>query len=60
MDAKVAGLNVVITGGSSGIGLESARLFLKEGARVAICGRDAGRLENARLDLGGETSNLLS
>jgi len=60
MDTKVKGLSVVITGGSSGIGLETARLFLKEGARVSICGRDAGRLENARLDLGGEAANLLS
>lgn len=60
MDTKVAGLSVVITGGSSGIGLETARLFLKEGARVSICGRDAERLENACLDLGAEPSILLS
>ena len=60
MDTNVKGLSVVITGGSSGIGLETARLFLKEGARVSICGRDAERLENACLDLGGEASNLMS
>ena len=60
VDTKVKGLTVVITGGSSGIGLETARLFLKEDARVAICGRDANRLENARLDLGGEASKLMS
>ena len=42
----------LITGGSSGIGLETARRFLDEGARVAITGRNAEALETARQDLG--------
>ena len=37
----------VITGGSSGIGLATAALFLRAGAAVAICGRDAARLSAA-------------
>src|SRR5262247_250611 len=37
----------VVTGGSSGIGLETARILLQAGARVAICGRDAARLDTA-------------
>jgi NAD(P)-dependent dehydrogenase (short-subunit alcohol dehydrogenase family) len=44
----------VVTGGSSGIGLATARLLVRSGARVAICGRDAGRLEAARRDLAAE------
>jgi len=38
----------VVTGGTSGIGLATARLLLEEGSRVAICGRDEARLAKAR------------
>ena len=44
----------VVTGGSSGIGLATARLLLRRGARVAICGRNAARLEAAARSLGEE------
>lgn len=45
------GAAVLVTGGSSGIGLATARAFLEEGARVAITGRDEKRLRKARADL---------
>ncbi len=44
----------LITGGTSGIGLETARLFLSEGARLAITGRNPATLEEARRSLGAD------
>lgn len=48
MSYDLDGLTAVVTGGSSGIGLATAGLLLESGARVAICGRDAGRLAGAQ------------
>ena len=43
-----------ISGGTSGIGLATARRFLDEGARVFVTGLDAGELAAALAELGGE------
>ena len=50
--ARFTGKSVLITGGSSGIGLTVARAFRDEGAIVVITGRDEQPLENARAMLG--------
>ncbi|MFZ0760360.1 MAG: SDR family oxidoreductase [Candidatus Sulfotelmatobacter sp.] len=52
---RFEGKTVVVTGGNSGIGLATARLFREEGARVAISGRDQKTLNEAAKAIGGET-----
>ncbi|MDP1509388.1 SDR family oxidoreductase [Paenibacillus sp. CMAA1739] len=49
---KYAGKKVVITGGSSGLGLATAKLLADEGARVLITGRTLATLDSAREQLG--------
>ncbi|QHM72332.1 SDR family oxidoreductase [Mixta intestinalis] len=51
MKAQVEGRVAVVTGGSSGIGFETLRLLLGEGAKVAFCGRDRDRLASAQAAL---------
>ncbi|XP_053707106.1 dehydrogenase/reductase SDR family member 7B isoform X1 [Synchiropus splendidus] len=45
------GCVVVITGASSGLGKECARVFHAAGARLVLCGRDSGRLQQVVQEL---------
>jgi len=56
----LAGRRVLISGGSSGIGLAAARRFLAEGSRVFIAGLDAGEVDEAVAGLrpAGEIAGL--
>jgi NAD(P)-dependent dehydrogenase (short-subunit alcohol dehydrogenase family) len=47
MDLGLAGRAYAVTGASSGVGLATAALLLADGAHVAACARDAGRLARA-------------
>ncbi|AKS31471.1 SDR family NAD(P)-dependent oxidoreductase [Mycolicibacterium goodii] len=49
---ELTGQTALVTGGTSGIGLESARLIAAEGAEVVITGRDRQRGERAAADIG--------
>jgi NAD(P)-dependent dehydrogenase (short-subunit alcohol dehydrogenase family) len=49
---QLANKTAFITGGNSGIGLATARLFIAEGARVAITGRNQVTLDTAAAVLG--------
>ena len=56
LNEKVA----LITGGESGIGLETARLFVAEGAKVHLVGIDAARLRAAADELGSDAAATLA
>ncbi|RVU14756.1 SDR family oxidoreductase [Methylobacterium oryzihabitans] len=49
---RLNGKRTLITGGTSGIGLETARQFLSEGARVIVTGNNPNSLERAKSELG--------
>jgi NAD(P)-dependent dehydrogenase (short-subunit alcohol dehydrogenase family) len=51
-ERQLDGQTVVVIGGSSGIGLETARRARREGARVIITARNPDRLHRAGLELG--------
>jgi NAD(P)-dependent dehydrogenase (short-subunit alcohol dehydrogenase family) len=52
----LAGQTVVVIGGSSGIGLETARLARDQGAEVILTARDADRLNRVGRELGASTA----
>ncbi|WP_326663375.1 SDR family oxidoreductase [Streptomyces sp. NBC_00385] len=53
MDLRLKGHRILVTGGSSGVGLATVRTLLEEGARVATCGRRADALAKALDGLAG-------
>lgn len=56
LDGKVA----LITGANSGIGLATAKLFVQEGAKVAITGRRQEALDEAVKEIGGDVKAILA
>jgi 3-oxoacyl-[acyl-carrier protein] reductase len=55
MDLGLKDKVVVVTGGSSGIGLETGRRFAEEGATVVLCARRPERLAAAQRDIAAAT-----
>jgi NAD(P)-dependent dehydrogenase (short-subunit alcohol dehydrogenase family) len=60
MTMRLANKTALITGGNSGIGLATARLFVAEGARVAITGRNRTTLEAAAKELGPNALTIVA
>jgi len=56
MELNLARKNVLIIGGSKGIGLEIAKRFIEENANVSIVGRSIEHLNEAKLQLKNVTT----
>lgn len=54
----LAGKNIVITGGGSGIGFAMAKKFICEGASVTIIGRSISKLKSACIELGNRSNYI--
>ena len=60
MSQKLKDKIAIITGGNSGIGLASAKLFQTEGARVIITGRRQEAVDTAVKEIGGTCKGIVS
>ncbi len=60
MDLGIAGRTAAVAASSAGLGLWSANALAEEGVRVAVCGRDRGRIDDAVSRIGHDAVGLVA
>jgi len=60
VDLGIEGWRAAVAAGSAGLGFASAQALAEAGVRVALCGRDAGRVEEAAARLPGAAVPLVA
>ncbi|MEM8652918.1 MAG: SDR family oxidoreductase [Pseudomonadota bacterium] len=60
MTNRLENKTAIITGGTTGIGLETAKHFINEGARVLITGRSQDKIDTALSELGSMASGVVA
>ncbi len=60
MSGRLAGKRILVTGGTTGIGLATAQRFVEEGARLTVTGRNPATLAEARERLGEQVDVIAS
>ena len=60
MELGISGRTAAVAAASSGLGLASAAALANEGVRVAICGRDKGRVDEAIATIGHGAIGLVA
>src|SRR6185295_15452530 len=60
MDLGLHDRRAAVAGASSGLGLATARALAAEGVRVAICGRDRDRIEQAAASIDGDAVAIVA
>jgi 3-oxoacyl-[acyl-carrier protein] reductase len=58
MDLKIADKAYIVTGGTDGLGLATARALLDEGANVLVTGRSEGKFPELQRSLGGQAQRV--
>ncbi len=58
MDLKIAGKTAAVAGATKGLGFAAAKALAAEGVRVAICGRDDQRVDEAVKQIGGNAVGI--